>query len=99
MSGSLVSDPNNTPEDLESLVAVYLLDLRGQYEAQLRALTTAQRALEEFRAADGPEKRIQTLSVLRQQLQLLRAANATVVDGLIEAEREVALLEAAKPQP
>ena len=86
------------PEDLESLLAVYLLDLRGQYEAQLRALTTAQRALEDFRAADGPEKRTQTLSVLRQQLQLLRSANTTVVDGLTEAEREVGLLETVKPQ-
>jgi hypothetical protein len=73
-------DHETTPEDLESLLAVYLLDLRGQYEAQLRALTTAQRALEEHRAADGPEKRIQTLSVLRQQLQLLRAATAAVTD-------------------
>jgi hypothetical protein len=88
-------DRETTPEDLESLLAVYLLDLRGQYEAQLRALTTAQRALEEYRSADGPEKRTQTLSVLRQQLQLLRAATATVSDGLTEAEREIGLLEAA----
>ena len=87
---------NDQPEDLESLLAVYLLDLRGQYEAQLRALTTAQRALEEFRAADGPEKRTQTLSVLGQQLQLLHASNTTVTEGLREAEREVGLLEAAK---
>ena len=83
-----------TPEDLESLLAVYLLDLRSQYEAQLRALTTAQRALEEFRAAEGPEKRTQTLSVLRQQLQLLRGATTVVADGLTEAEREVDLLDA-----
>ena len=90
-------DRETTSEDLESLLAVYLLDLRGQYEAQLRALTAAQRALEEYRAADGPEKRTQTLSVVRQQLQLLRAATATVTDGLTEAERDVGLLEAAPP--
>jgi len=84
------------PEDLESLLAVYLLDLRGQYEAQLRALTAAQRALEEFRAADGPEKRTQTLAVLGQQLQLLHASNTVVTAGLTEAERELELLEAAK---
>ena len=91
------SDSDSSPEDLESLLAVYLLDLRSQYEAQLRALTTAQRALEEFRAAEGPEKRTQTLSVLRQQLQLLRATTAAVTDGLTEADREVGLLEAAAP--
>jgi hypothetical protein len=91
-------DRDPTPsEDLESLLAVYLLDLRGQYEGQLRALTTAQRAMEEYRAADGPEKRIQTLSVLKQQFQLLRASNTAVADGLTEAEREVALLEDAQP--
>jgi hypothetical protein len=86
-------DHKPAPEDLQSLLAVYLLDLRGQYEAQLRSLTTAQRALEEYRAAEGPEKRTQTLSILRQQLQLLRAATATVTDGLTEADREVGLLE------
>ena len=90
-------DSDTTPEDLQSLLAVYLLDLRGQYEGQLRSLTTAQRALEEYRSADGPEKRTQTLSVLRQQLQLLRAATAAVTDGLTEAEREVGLLEASPP--
>jgi len=90
-------DGDSSPENLESLLAVYLLDLRSQYEAQLRALTTAQRALEEFRAAEGPEKRTQTLSVLRQQLQLLRAATATVTDGLMDADREVGLLESALP--
>ena len=86
-------DRESTPEDLQSLLAVYLLDLRGQYEAQLRSLTTAQRAIEEYRAADGPEKRTQTLSVLRQQLQLLRAAVVTVTEALTEADREIALLE------
>ena len=90
-------DRESTPEDLQSLLAIYLLDLRGQYEAQLRSLTTAQRALEEYRAADGPEKRTQTLSGLRQQLQLLRAATGTVIEGLNEADREVALLEADAP--
>ena len=90
-------DRETTPEDLESLLAVYLLDLRGQFEAQLRSLTTAQRALEEYRAAEGPEKRTQTLSVVRQQLQLLRAATTTVTDGLTEADREVGLLERAPP--
>ena len=94
-----MSDPETpeTPESLQSLLAVYLLDLRAQYEAQLRALTAAQRALEEHRAADGPEKRTQTLSVLRQQLQLLRAATDIVMDGLTEADREVALLDGHPP--
>jgi hypothetical protein len=81
------------PEDLQSLLAVYLLDLRSQYEAQLRDLTAAQRALEEMRAADGPEKRTQSAATLRQRIQLLRAANTTVGDALTEAEREVDLID------
>ena len=80
-------------ENLDSLVAVYLLDLRSHYEAQLRHLTAAQRALEEARTASGPGKRTQAVSVLRQRVQLLRAANTTVADALTEAEREVSLLD------
>ena len=90
-------DPQNTPEDFQSLLAVNLLDLRAQYEAQLRVLTTAQRALEEHRVAEGPEKRTQTVAVLRQQLHLLRAATTVVTDALTEADREIGLLEASPP--
>jgi hypothetical protein len=87
---------DDRPENLESLLAVYLLDLRSQYESQLRELTAAQRALEELRAADGPEKRVQSHAVLSQRIQLLRATNQTVAEGLTEAEREIALIDPAK---
>ena len=91
-------DPETASEDFQSLLAVNLLDLRAQYEAQLRSLTTAQRALEEYRVAEGPEKRTQTVAVLRQQLQLLRAATTVVTDALTEADREIGLLEASPPR-
>ncbi len=83
----------DVPEDLPHLLAVYLLDLRSQYERQLRELTAAQRALEEMRSGDGHEKRVQSHTLLQQRIRSLRAINATVLDALAEAERETALID------
>ena len=86
-------DRNPFSQDCQSVFALCLLDLRTQYEAQLRFLSKAQRALEEYRGSGAPEERAQTLAVIREQMQRMRAATSPVAAALAEAEREAALLE------
>jgi hypothetical protein len=80
-------------EDLSSLLALYLIDLRAQYEAELRSLTAAQRALERYRTAATDEARRQFKITLSNELRALDATSEAVRDGLNEALRQAGLLE------
>jgi hypothetical protein len=86
-------DDGPTFEDLSSLLALYLLDLRAQYEAELRSLTAAQRALEHYRTAATDEARRQFKITLSTELRALAATSEAVRDGLNEALRQAGLLE------
>ncbi len=65
-------------------LALYLLDLRSEYEAELRLLTEVQRQLERFRGARSDAVRKRARDVLTQQMHLLRGANQSVASVLSE---------------
>ena len=66
-------------------LALYLLDLRSEYEAELRLLTEVQRQLERFRGARSDAVRARARDVLLQQMHLLKGANQSVGSVLSEA--------------
>lgn len=74
-------------------MALYLLDLRSEYEAELRLLTEVQRALERFRTAGTTAVRARAKAMLTQQLQLLGGANRSIRDALAEAAPRIRALE------
>ena len=67
-------------------LAAYLLDLRSEYEAELRLLTEVQRQLERFRTARTEGVRSRAREVLVQQMRLLDGANLSIGSMLREAE-------------
>ena len=71
-----------------TLLAVYLIDLRAQLEAQLRHLTTFQRSLELYRGARADEGKLQYRHEMLQQLRLLFGSNVEIDRSLTEAERQ-----------
>lgn len=77
----------------EELLAAYLLDLRSEYEAELRLLTEIQRALEGFRSARTDRVRARAKEALTQQLRLLNGANKSIHDALAESEPLIRALE------
>ena len=79
---------SNDPDALDSLLAVYLLDLRAQYEAEMRLLTEAHRQIERYRTG-ASEAKLQARASLLQNLNLLVTANTTIRDGLEEAINQV----------
>jgi hypothetical protein len=81
-------------ESTPAMLALYLLDLRAQYELELRLLTRLQRLLEEFRGAEASEPRRHTYVGLEQQMKALRSAHRTIDDALAGAEQQ---LEACRP--
>jgi hypothetical protein len=76
-------------DDGASMLAVYLLDLRAQYELELRLLTKLQRALEEFRAPTRPEPQRHLYVELEEQVKALRYAHRTIEEGLLETETQL----------
>jgi hypothetical protein len=87
-----VADRTVPGEDIGSLLALYLIDLRAQYEAELRSLTQAQRALEQYRGSGTDEARRQFKSALQTELRRLETDNRSVRDALAEAGRQADLL-------
>jgi hypothetical protein len=76
-------------DDSASMLAVYLLDLRAQYELELRLLTKLQRALEEFRAPTRAEPQRHLYVQLEDQVKALRYAHRTIEEGLAETEHQL----------
>jgi hypothetical protein len=88
-----MADRSVPGEDIGTLLALYLIDLRAQYEAELRSLTEAQRALEQYRASSTDEARRQFKHTLRTQLQHLDTDNRSVRDALTDALRQAEMLD------
>ena len=84
-------------EDAASLLAIYLIDLRAQYEANLRILTNAQRYVEQHRAAATDDARRQFKHSAGTELRALQTANTTVRDARHEAMRQVEVLAPKTP--
>jgi hypothetical protein len=82
-------------DDSASMLAVYLLDLRAQYELELRLLTKLQRALEEFRAPTRAEPQRHLYVQLEEQVKALRYAHRTIEEGLAETENQLRQLRPA----
>jgi hypothetical protein len=80
-------------EDLSSLLALYLIDLRSQYEAELRSLTNAQRSLEQYRGATTDEARRQFKITVLTELRMLDTVKESVRDALKEALRQADKLD------
>jgi septal ring factor EnvC (AmiA/AmiB activator) len=87
-----VADRTVPGEDIGSLLALYLIDLRAQYEAELRSLTQAQRALEQYRGSSTDEARRQFRSTLMTELRRLETDNGSVRHALTEALRQAGML-------
>jgi len=81
--------PRPSADDL----ALYLLDLRSEYEAELRLLTEVQRQLERFRGARSNAVRARARDVLKQQMRLLIGANESIGSVLGEAGSHLAALD------
>ena len=73
------------PDKILPLLSASMSDLRVQYEAQLRALTLAQRLLEEYREAETPQSRVDVKRRLRNDLKSIVENNATVRSAVEEA--------------
>ena len=74
-------------------LALYLLDLRSEYEAELRLLTEVQRQIERFRSARTDAVRSRAKDVLVQQMRLLEGANQSIASVLDEAGPLLAALD------
>jgi hypothetical protein len=81
-----------TQKSPEADLALYLLDLRSEYEAELRLLTEVQRALERFRTARTTAVRARAKEMLTQQLRLLDGANRSIHDALAQAPPKLGAL-------
>ena len=79
-------------EELPSLLALYLLDLRTEYEMELHALTRWQRHLEEFRMAAEEEYRRQSFVMMERQATELKNSNESIRKALEEADHQMELL-------
>src|SRR5690348_8966162 len=75
--------------ELESVIAVYLIDLRAEYEAELRALTKMQRHFEEFRRASRDEERRQAFLLVCNALAALRTSNGSIDRALVDAATQL----------
>ena len=85
---------NHPPaEDLSSLLALYLIDLRSQYEAELRSLTNAQRSLEQYRTATTDEARRQFKITVLTELRMLDTVKESMGDALKEALQQADKLD------
>ena len=88
----------NSTADADRL-AMYLLDLRGEYEAELRLLTEVQRQLERFRTARTDAVRSRARDILIQQMRLLGGANQSIGSVLNEAGPLLAALQGDDAAP
>ncbi len=83
----------NDAKHPEEQLAEYLLDLRSEYEAELRLLTEVQRALERFRSARSAGIRARAKQMLTQQLRLLDGANKSIHEVLADSAPLIQALE------
>lgn len=80
------------PEKILPLLSAYMWDLRVECEAQLRALTLAQRLLDEYRDAGSTGSREKVKRRLREDLNAIAEANTTIRNVVAEAVQHAARL-------
>lgn len=80
------------PEKILPLLSAYLWDLRVECEAQLRALTLAQRLLDDYRDAGSTGSREKVKRRLREDLNAIAEANTTIRNVVEEAVQHAARL-------
>jgi hypothetical protein len=73
------------PEKILPLLSAYLWDLRVECEAQLRALTLAQRLLDDYRDAGSTGSREKVKRRLREDLNAIAEANTAIRNVVEEA--------------
>lgn len=88
---------NERDPEFESILAVYLIDLRSEYESELRELTKLQRYLEDFRRASREEERRQLFVLMTGAIESLRTANKSVSHALADAFGQISQLAPARP--
>lgn len=80
------------PEKILPLLSAYMWDLRVECEAQLRALTLAQRLLDEYREASSAEARGKVKRRLKADLEAIAESNAAIRAVVGEAVQHAARL-------
>ena len=80
------------PEKILPLLSAYMWDLRVECEAQLRALTLAQRLLDEYRDAGSAGAREKVKRRLREDLNAIAEANTAIRHVVAEAVQHAARL-------
>jgi len=76
-------DPSGNLQQLAAMLSVQSLDLRAEYEAKLRILTSIQREIEVLRStiSSAPQQQ-RALGELRQRFDELTSANRDASDAL-----------------
>jgi hypothetical protein len=82
------------PERILPGLAAYLWDLRSQCEAQVRALTAAQRQVDTIRDGRDPKAKAEAVVQLQQDLQRVVKANAEIRVALQETVEQAGRLGA-----
>ena len=80
------------PEKILPLLSAYMWDLRVECEAQLRALTLAQRLLDEYRNACSIGSRAKVKRRLKADLNAIAESNTTIRAVVEEAVQHAARL-------
>lgn len=76
-------------DNIIDLLTACLWDLRSQCESQVRALSAAQRIVQNFGRADDRPSRQGAIRNLRMHVQDLVAANAAIQSVLIDVSRQL----------
>jgi hypothetical protein len=85
------------PEKTIAMLSAYLWDLRVQCESQLRALTLAQRLLDDYRDAEQDDMRRQLKNRLEEDLRQIVKTNGTILENVTEAVNYAEGLPPAAP--
>lgn len=80
------------------LLSAFLWDLRAQCEAQVRALTDAQRQLDVYRDSVSPQLQEAALAALTGDVERVREANRSVRESAEQATAEIFRLVAERSQ-
>jgi hypothetical protein len=80
------------------LLSGFLWDLRAQCEAQVRALTDAQRQLDVYRDSVSPQLQEAALAALTGDVERVLEANRSVRESAEQATAEISRLVAERSQ-
>lgn len=78
-------------DNIIDLLTTCFWDLRSQCESQVRTLSAAQRLLDEYRGANGQTGREAIIRNLRENVNDLTTANASIQEVIAEVHRQIAV--------